>query len=127
MSTPTITNLTPSAGWSAGRQLVEIRGTNFRLPTAASPTATSAAARAPQSVQVLFGDVPAKSVRVYSPTLLRVLTPQHWPTRWYYEFDNGQRDPAPGPDADAPQGATLVQVSGTVDVTVTNVDDDGEA
>jgi hypothetical protein len=126
MPVPTITSITPSSGWSAGRQLVEIRGTNFRLPTPAA-AGPGVKPRAPQSVRVLFGDVEARSVRVYSASLLRVLTPAHWPTRWFYEFENGERAPAPGPNATPPQGATLVEVSGTVDVTVLNVDDDGDA
>ncbi len=126
MAIPTIVSLTPSAGWTAGRQLVEIRGTNFRLPTTPAVSTVGAVARAPQSVEVLFGASAAPSVKVYSTSLLRVLTPTHWPTRWWFDFGNGTRAPAPAPDATPPKGATLVTESGTVDVVVRNLDDDGE-
>lgn len=125
MAAPTFTSITPSSGWSAGRQLVEIRGTNFRLPTTQPVSTSGAAPRAPQSVRVLFGGVPARSVRVYSSTLLRVLTPQHWATRWWFDFGD-KRVRAPGPQAPPPPGATLVEESGTVDVTIENIDDDGD-
>lgn len=127
MAVPTIDTITPSSGWTAGRQLVEIRGTNFRLPTAATPTGPGRTPRSPPSVTVLFGETPAREVRVVSATLLRALTPAHWPTRWYYDFGNGTRTEAQGPDATPPPGATLVEESGTVDVVVTNIDDDGDA
>lgn len=126
MSIPTFTSITPSAGWSAGRQLVEIRGTGFRLPTTPAVSTSGPVARAPQSVRVYLGDVLVPSVRVYSSTLLRCLTPPHWPTRWWFDFGNGSRDPAPGPNAPPPDGATLVEESGTVDVRIENLDDDGE-
>ena len=125
MAVPTFTSITPEAGWSAGRQLVEIRGTGFRLPTTPAVSTSGTVQRAPQSVRVLFGGVPARSVRVYSSSLLRVLTPAHWPTRWWFDFGNDKRVKAPGPDATPPPGAVLVEESGTVDVTIENIDDDG--
>lgn len=125
MSVPTFASITPSAGWSAGRQLVEIRGTGFRLPTAPAASTSGPVPRAPQSVRVTFGGTVAQITRVYSSTLLRCLTPPHWPTRWWYDYGNGNRSRAPGPDASPPKGATLVEESGTIDVTIENIDDDG--
>lgn len=127
MTTPTITSVTPSSGWSAGKTLVEIRGSGFRLPTPFDYNQPGIAPVPPPTVRVLFDDLEAKDVQVASNGLIRCLTPMHWPTRWYYEFGNGRREPAPPPSTESnpPDGATLVTVPGTVNVTVININDSG--
>lgn len=95
MATPTISALSPAAGHTGGRQIVEIEGTGFRTPT------PQAAVRGitpppPPSVAVTFGGVPALEVRWITGELLYVVTPI---------------TPNPG--------------AGPVDVVVTNIDDTG--
>lgn len=75
MALPTITSITPSAGHTGGRTLVEIVGTNFRLPSA--PPAEGPVPEPPPTVRVLFGGVPAIAVWVASTTLIRCITPIH--------------------------------------------------
>jgi hypothetical protein len=76
MAVPTITTITPSSGPTAGRQLVEVVGTGFRLQPA--PPALSSgpyAGPAYPTVEVLFGTTKAERVWVASSTRLFVRTP----------------------------------------------------
>lgn len=73
MPVPSITSVTPSAGLTGGRLLVEVIGTNFQLPPA--PPTTGPATKPNPSVEVLFGTKEGLSVRVLSTTKLHVLTP----------------------------------------------------
>lgn len=75
MSVPTITTIAPETGPTGGWSLIEIAGTNFRLPT--SPPPAGPVPPRPQSVQVLFGTTAAMRVDVLSTTRLRALTPIH--------------------------------------------------
>lgn len=131
MTAPYVQLVSPSAGITAGNQLVEIRGFNFRLRTP-SPIGARSGPRAQlgPTVRVLFGDREARNVQVISPDILRVLSPRHPPSAWAYEVVDGRRVPAPPPFAEpapvTPDGATYVQVTdGTVDITVQNLDDAG--
>lgn len=72
MAVPTITSISPARGHSGGHTLVEILGTNFRLP--AEPPPTGKTTPPPASVRVFIGGVEAKSVGVVSPTRLLVVT-----------------------------------------------------
>lgn len=131
MSTPYIQLVSPSAGITAGNQLVEIRGFNFRVRTAAPVGArTGARAKPRPTVRVLFGDREARDVQVIGQDILRVLSPRHPPSAWAYEALDGRRVPAPPPYAEpapaTPAGASYVQITdGTVDITVQNLDDNG--
>jgi hypothetical protein len=132
MTTPYIQLVSPSVGITAGSQLVEIRGFGFRLRKAA-PVIARSGPRTPAAptVRVLFGDREARDVQVISPDILRVISPRHPPSAWAYEATNGMRVPAPPPTAipapSAPTGATYLQVTdGTVDITVQNLDDNGD-
>jgi hypothetical protein len=131
MAPPYVQLVSPSAGITAGNQLVEIRGFRFRTrtPTTIGPRTGPRAQPAP-TVRVLFGDREARNVQVIGQDILRVLSPRHPPSAWAYEATDGRRVPAPPPYADpapvAPPDATYVQVTdGTVDITVQNLDDDG--
>lgn len=131
MTTPYIQLVSPSAGITAGNQLVEIRGFGFRTRTPSTIGPRSGPRTQPRpTVRVLFGDREAHNVQVIGQDILRVLSPRHPPSAWAYEANDGRRVPAPPPHADpapaAPDGSTYVQVTnGTVDVTVQNLDDDG--
>jgi IPT/TIG domain-containing protein len=67
---PTLASLTPAVGLTAGRSLVTIAGTGFRVG-ALQPGAFEWA----PTVLVLFGGVPATDVRVLTDTLLTCLPP----------------------------------------------------
>lgn len=92
MAVPTIINVIPSGGPTSGWTLVEIYGSNFRLPP--DPPEGGVAPVPGPTVRVEFGGTEAQEVKVISPIRLIALT--------------AARDP------------------GDVDVTVTNLDDDGE-
>lgn len=104
MPVPTIASVSPNVGFTGGKSLVEIRGTNFQtwtippfnpLQTAPSPAYTP-------TVQVLFGGVPGARVAVVAPNRLFVIAP-------------------PSPLALVPPAYG----EGAVDVTVKNVNSDG--
>lgn len=78
MAAPTLTSITPSSGHTGGRQLVELLGTNFRLPTA--PAALGKTSAPKPTVRVMIGGEEALNVRVLSATKLWCLTPIHDPT-----------------------------------------------
>lgn len=73
MPTPTMTSLSPNAGPTGGQTLVEVTGTNFRLPT--PPPALGPTPPLRPSVAVLVGGRPAKDVRVRAADKLSFLTP----------------------------------------------------
>ena len=107
MAVPTLSSITPTTGLSGGRPLVQLAGSGFRLPSPPNPTAPRASAypKPPPSVLVTFDGIAATRVQVVSETLLRCLAPKHSPARLR------------GPDGNP--------VSGTADVVVQNLDDDG--
>lgn len=88
---PTIASVTPSAGHTGGKGLIEIAGTGFALPPA--PSATGPTTTPLPSVAVTVGGVPCPTVWVVSSTLIRALTPKHAPS--------GARSRATPTDADA--------------------------
>lgn len=77
MSAPTITSLDNAIGPTGGRRILKIVGTNFQLPP--GPSAYGITPVANPSVEVLFGTVPAREVRVLTASLLHVITPIHDP------------------------------------------------
>lgn len=133
MTAPLVASVTPARGHTGGRTLVQIFGAGFRMPPPYVPNGR-AQATPPPPVRVLFGGVPCPAVQVVSDSILRVLTPLHWPDRWSYVYPNGVRLPAPPPasltgeaaDPTPPAGATYEQTSfGLVDVVVENIDATG--
>lgn len=121
MAIPVIYSVGPSSGHTGGGQLVTIYGESFRMPppfAAAKrihgPWPPDAQAPAPPTptVQVLFGGVPAINVGVVSTGILQCTTPPHDPSGIPYI--------APQPNR---AGQIAVPPS---DVTVTNLDDDGD-
>lgn len=71
----TVTSITPTTTASAGKSVVEIIGTGFRLPTPAPATSTGPLPPPAPSVRVYFGTELAGRVRVISTTRLLVTTP----------------------------------------------------
>lgn len=96
MAVPTVVSCTPDEGHTGGLTLVQVVGTNFRLPTA--PPATGPTTAPPPSVRVRFNGQAATQVEVFSATELHCLTPK-------------ALDPL------APEGPVVVEVA--------NLDDDG--
>jgi hypothetical protein len=104
VAVPTILSVSPATGHTGGRTLVEITGTNFRVPD--YPPAEGAT-ETPITVRVTFGDEEAEVFGVVDEETLLVLTPSH------------DESGVPATARNAPIPAS--------DVTVTNLDDDGEA
>jgi len=104
MAIPTIINIVPPEAPTSGRKIIEIYGSNFRQ---LSPLNSNFPPfePAPPSVEVLFGDEPATEVQIIRSNLLRVLPPI---------------SPIPATESSN-------YGSGTVDVTVRNIDDSGIA
>lgn len=75
--TPTVTTISPAVGFTAGGSLIEIAGTDFRLPTPAPSSGSGPVPVPPPSVRVTFGGVEARRVGVVSSTRLLVLIPEH--------------------------------------------------
>lgn len=75
MSVPTIASVTPAVGPTGGWTLVQVEGTDFRLPDPPPPTGIAPVAG--PTVAVLFGTTPARLVRVFRSTLLVALTDTH--------------------------------------------------
>ncbi len=75
MPIPTIAAITPATGVPTGGQLVEITGTNFRLPTTPAADVVPAPA-APPSVTVTFGGNASDLVAVISETRMLVRVPK---------------------------------------------------
>ncbi len=70
---PTVARITPATGPTGGRRIVKIWGGGFQL----LPEPVSRGVVPNPSVEVLFGDVPARDVRVMATSLLHVVTPIH--------------------------------------------------
>ena len=75
MPIPTIATVSPATGTPTGGQLVEITGTNFRLPTAPAADVVPVPV-APPSVRVSFGGNVSTRVDVISATRLLVRVPK---------------------------------------------------
>ena len=73
MAVPTIASITPTVGPTMGRTMIDIDGTNFRLPPAIVPGPTNGEEQ--QTVQVLFGTEEALRVRVLSDDRVLALAP----------------------------------------------------
>lgn len=73
MAVPTLTSISPAAGHTGGKTLVELNGTGFRLPTQL-PAVNGIVPEAPASIRVTFGSKVAKSVVVVSSTLAYAMT-----------------------------------------------------
>src|SRR5262245_21793692 len=101
MADPTITSITPAAGPTRGKNLIEIIGTGFRVPDLPSPT-NGPAEPAPPGVRVLFDASVSPRTLVASDTRLFVEVPTS-------PLENV-----------APMFA-----EGSVDVVVQNIDEDG--
>lgn len=101
-----ITLISPTKGHTGGRTLVEIKGTGFREP---SPPVEGVypVEPSPPSVRVLFGGVPAIDVAVESTSCVFAVSPMC------------ELPMASGPDGDD------LPFPATVDITVENIDDDG--
>lgn len=79
MAVPTIASISPTAGHTGGKTLVEIEGSGFRLPTPPAPV-NGIVPEAKPSLRVLFGDKPARAVQVVSSTIAYASSPIHDPT-----------------------------------------------
>jgi hypothetical protein len=75
MAVPTLASVTPNDGHSGGRTLVQLVGTNFKLPN--PPPVFGPAPAPPPSVRVKFGGREATDVKVWSATSLYCTTPDH--------------------------------------------------
>lgn len=93
MAVPIIITVTPTSGGTGGRNLVELKTNNLRLPPEPSTTGPVNAG-VQETVRVFFGDVQATGVQVISHARCLCITPSH--------------------------------VTGTVDVKVQNIDDNGD-
>ena len=103
MATPTISAVTPNTGHTGGQTLVEITGTNFRVPD--YPPAEGVT-ETPTTVRVTFGGEEAAIVGVVDEETILVLTPSH--------------------DESGVPATAQNQAIAASDVTVENLDDDGE-
>lgn len=103
MAVPTITTVAPNAGHTGGQTLVEITGANFRVPD--YPPAEGVT-ETPVTVRVTFGGTEGTLVGVVDEETLLVLTPSH-------------------DESGVPATAQNTAIAAS-DVTVTNLDDDGD-
>lgn len=103
MAVPTITAVSPNTGHTGGQTLVEITGTNFRVPD--YPLADGVT-ETPTTVRVTFGGEEATVLGIVDEETLLVLTPSH-------------------DESGVPATAQNAAVAAS-DVTVTNLDDDGD-
>jgi len=99
MAVPTITTRTPAAGLTSGRTFVTLVGTGMRLPPPPPPSGPTSGVL-PVTVDVLFGALRASRVSV-------------------------RDDPANPPDGTIVTCLSPPQAPGTVDLTLRNLDDDG--
>jgi len=99
MAVPTISGIFPASGPSAGGNAVRIEGTTFRVYT--PPAYGYLGGAAPSYVQVLFGGIQAPHVYVESETVLWVEPPAY--------IGDYKEDVFPA-----------------VDITISNLDDDGQ-
>jgi len=100
MTIPTITSIAPVTGLTSGRALVTLVGTGMRLPPPPPPSGPTSGVL-PVTVEVLFGGLRATKVSV-------------------------RNDPANPPNGTIATCLSPPQAPGTVDVTLRNLDDDGE-
>jgi hypothetical protein len=100
MAIPTITGVDPAIGWAKGKELVKITGTDFRLYEAPDSGDTNDITQI-QTVSVLFGSNACDAVYVNSATELVALTPAY-------------------------TGDYSADPLAAVDITVRNLDDDGD-
>lgn len=123
MAVPVIYSVTPSSGHTGGGQSMVISGANFRMPPPAArgprihgpwPSDAHDPVLPPPTCAVLFGAdmVPATQVGVVMPGIITCLSPVHDPSGLL------ARDPQPNRP-----GQVAVPPS---DVTVVNLDDDGD-
>lgn len=103
MAVPTITSLSPASGHTGGQTLVEIVGTNFRVP--AYPPAEGVT-ETPVTMRVTFGGEAGTLVGVIDEETLLVLTPSH--------------------DESGVPATSLNEAIAASDVTVENLDDNGD-
>ena len=103
MGVPTITTISPNEVHTGGRTLIEITGTNFKVPTIPPPIDTPYTTSTP-TVEVLFDTVASEEVSVVSETRLFVLVPRS-PLELSAATNYGE---------------------GAVDITLRNLDDNGD-
>lgn len=103
MAVPTITAISPNTVHTGGLTLVEITGTNFKVPTVPPPADGPASSPIP-TVAVLCNTEEASEVSVISATRLFVLVP---------------KSPITPTKANS-------YGEGSVDITIKNLDDDGD-
>jgi hypothetical protein len=96
MAIPTITQVDPVEGPASGYNIIEVTGTNFRIPTVVPAVPTEDAV---PTVKVLVGTQEALAVRVLSSTLIHAVVP--------------------------PDNRSAATASVAKDVSVQNIDDDG--
>jgi len=75
MAVPTLSTVSPATGPAAGGSVIELTGTNFKLPVLSTAMPTPAIT---PTVAVTIGGRPARRVDVISATLVRVLVPRMW-------------------------------------------------
>jgi len=104
MAIPTIANVTPSAGPSAGAQVAVITGTNFKIPVISYTIPMEPLI---PTVSVTIGGRAARAVRVVTATQIQVLTPR---------YRGAIRD-----------GTGLLEIYPAQDIVITNLDANGVA
>lgn len=103
MAVPTISTINPATVHTGGKTLIEITGTNFKVPVL-PPPANEPYTTATPTVAVLFGTAESTDVSVISATRLFALVPKS-PIEAIKANSYGE---------------------GSVDVTIRNLDDDGD-
>jgi len=103
MAVPTISTISPNTVHTGGKSLIEIIGTNFKVPTL-PPPANEPYTTADPTVEVLFDTIASEQVSVVSATRLFALVPRS-PVEISQATNYGE---------------------GSVDVTIRNLDDNGD-
>ncbi len=103
MAVPLIITVSPTEGATGGRNTVEVRGNNFRLPPEPPPGKTSG--RVPETMQVFFGAAQATSVQVVSESRLLCSTPINDPGLVAVKVVNLDDDAVPIPGEEATKAA----------------------
>lgn len=121
MAVPTIINVIPGGGPSGGWTLLDIYGSNFRMPP--DPPGQGVVPTPGPTVAVEFGEVPVLEVRVISPIRLMVLTAAHDPG----DVDVVVRNlddagvPIPGEEVTLADGYAYARPDLTAESTITRV------